>query len=118
MYLISFPAQSRDASWAFTGMITDIYDNPLDLTGLTLNFSIVDKRGWPRLTASTVDGSITVLDIGVFRWFFNLQQMQMLRAETHQTGFTITTADGSQTVPFFRGPLPIITGNMSPWSPP
>ena len=117
-YLISFPAQSRDASWAFTGKITDIYDSPLNLTGMTLNFQITDKRGWPKLKASTVDGSITILDVGIFRWFFNLQQMQSLWPITYQTGFTITTADGTQTVQFFKGPLPIVVGNMSPWTPP
>jgi hypothetical protein len=113
MYYVSFPAQSRDASWAFIGQITDLDDNPIDLTGLSLAFSIRDKRGGVRLQASTDDGSITVLDLGVFRWFFTLQQMQGLPCETYQTGFTATTADGTQTVQFFVGPLPIVTGNMT-----
>jgi hypothetical protein len=118
MYQIAFPAVSRDASWAFTGKIVDLDDNPFDLTGLTLVYSIVDKRGIPRLTATTVDGSITILDIGVFRWFFNLQQMQTLPPGTYQSGFTATTADLTQTVQFFKGALPVVIGNMSPWSPP
>lgn len=113
MYHVSFPAQSRDASWAFIGQITDLEDNLIDLTGLTLVFAIRDKTGCPRLSASTNDGSITILDLGTFRWFFTLQQMQMLACETYQTGFTVTTADLTQTVQFFVGPLPIITGNMS-----
>jgi hypothetical protein len=113
MYHVSFPAQSRDASWAFIGQITDLDDNPIDLTGLTLVFSIRDKRGNVRLTAQTADGSITILDLGTFRWFFTLQQMQSLPCETYQTGFTATTADLSQTVQFFVGPLPIVSGNMS-----
>jgi hypothetical protein len=113
MYQVNFPAQSRDASWAFIGLITDLDDNPIDLTGLTLVFSIRDKRGCVRLTAQTTDGSITILDLGTFRWFFTLQQMQSLGCETFQTGFTATTADGTQTVQFFTGPLPIISGNMT-----
>lgn len=113
MYLISFPAQSRDASWAFVGKITDLNDDPIDLTGIGLKFAITDKRGCLRMTASTDDGSITILDLGVFRWFFNLQQMQSLRCETYQTGMTMTTADQTQTVQVFRGPLPVVSGNMS-----
>jgi hypothetical protein len=113
MYHVSFPAQSRDASWAFIGQITDLDDNPIDLTGVTLVFSIRDKRGGIRMQASTADGSITILDIGTFRWFFTLQQMQTLRNETYQTGMTATTADGTQTVQFFVGPLPIVSGNMT-----
>jgi hypothetical protein len=113
MYQVNFPAQSRDASWAFIGQITDLDNNPIDLTGLTLVFTICDKRGCVRLSASTNDGSITILDVGVFRWFFTLQQMQTLRNETYQTGMTAKTADGTQTVQFFVGPLPVITGNMT-----
>jgi hypothetical protein len=116
MYHVSFPAQSRDASWAFIGQITVLDDNPIDLTGLTLVFSIRDKRGCVRLQASTNDGSITILDIGIFRWFFTLQQMQTLGCETYQTGFTATTADLTQTVQFFVGPLPIVTGNMASYA--
>jgi hypothetical protein len=53
------------------------------------------------------------LDIGTFRWFFTLQQMQGLRCETYQTGMTMTTADLTQTIQVFTGPLPIISGNMT-----
>ena len=114
MYHITFPARSRAASWAFIGEITDLDDNPLDLTGMTLEFSIMDKQGYPRMLASTADGSITILDIGVFRWFFTLAQMNCLHDETYQTGMRITTADGVQTEQFFEGPLPMISGNFVP----
>jgi hypothetical protein len=107
MYHVTFPAQSKDASWAFIGQITDLDDNLIDLTGLGLVFSIRDKQGQIRLTAKTDDGSITLLDLGTFRWFFTLQQMQSLRCETYQTGMTMTT------VQMFTGPLPIVSGNMT-----
>jgi hypothetical protein len=80
---------------------------------MSLVFSIRDKRGQVRLTAKTADGTITILDIGTFRWFFTLQQMQGLRCETYQTGMTMTTADLTQTIQVFTGPLPIISGNMT-----
>jgi hypothetical protein len=113
MYQVTFPAQSRDASWAFVGLITDLDNNPIDLTGMPLVFSIRDKRGQVRLTAQTADGTITILDVGTFRWFFTLQQMNSLACETYQTGMTMQTSDLSQTVQVFTGPLPIITGNMT-----
>jgi hypothetical protein len=114
MYRISLPAQSNRASWAFTGIITDLDDNPIDLTGLTLVFSIFDKRGCPRLSAQTTDGSITLIGLGQFRWFFTLQQMMTLGRDTYPVGMTMQTADQSQTIQLFTGYLPIIGGNMPP----
>jgi hypothetical protein len=113
MYHVTFPPQSRDASWAFVGLIVDLYENPIDLTGMHLVFSIRDKRGQVRLTAKTDDGTITIVEAGTFRWLFTLQQMQSLRCETYQTGMTMATPDRSQTIQVFTGPLPIISGNMS-----
>jgi hypothetical protein len=114
MYSVAFPEQSNRASWAFIGLITDLDDNPIDLTGLTLVFSIRDKNGCPRLTATTDDGSITLLDIGQFRWFFTLQQMSSLCVGTFSCGMTLETADQSQTVQLFTGRLPVIDGNVPP----
>lgn len=114
MYRISIPAQSNRASWAFIGIITDLDDNPIDLTGLTLAFAIRDKGGCPRLIATTDDGTITLLGVGQFRWFFTLQQMATLGVGTYPVGMTLETADQSQTVQMFTGFLPIIDGNMPP----
>ena len=69
-YLITFPRAVP--SDAFLGLYRQdhryLRDSPINLTGMTLNFQITDKRGWPKLKASTVDGSITILDVGIFRW--------------------------------------------------
>lgn len=113
MYRISIPAQSNNASWAFIGSITDMDDNPIDLTSLTLVLSIRDKREIPRLRASTDDGSITLLPLmGQFRWFFTMQQMRGLDVGTYPVGMTLQTADETQTIQLFVGLLPIISGNM------
>lgn len=114
MYRVNFPAQSNRASWTFTGIITDLDDNPIDLTGLALVFSIIDKRGCPRLLAQTADGSITLLSLGQFRWFFTLQQMSTLGVGTYPCGMTLQSVDQIETVPVFVGYLPIIGGNMPP----
>jgi hypothetical protein len=112
MYHITFPQQSNAASWPLVGLITDLDDNPLDLTGMSLVFNIVDKNGASVLQASTANGKITIVGLGLFRWFFTLADMQSLCPNTYQTGLTLTTADQSQTVQFSVGPLPIISGNM------
>jgi len=110
MYLVTFPAQSNRASWAFIGMITDPEDNPIDLTGLGLVFGIRDRCGHQIITASTDKGNLTILDVGIFRWFITLDEMKSLCLGTYQTGMTMANAD--QTVQVFVGPLPIVDGNV------
>src|SRR5258707_15658725 len=110
MYHITFPEQSNRASWVFTGKITDLNDNPIDLTGCTLVFEINDRDGCPRLMASTGNAKITIVDLGTFQWFFTLDDMHSLCAGTYQTGFTLTNDDGTQTVQLSVGPLPITEG--------
>jgi len=121
MYHVTFPQRSNRASWRAAGLITDLDDNPVDLTGCSLVFQISDQdRGsfgggfWcestPRLLASTANGKITIVDIGVFVWSFTLQEMRTLQPGTYQTGLTITNDDGTQTEQLSVGPLPIISG--------
>jgi hypothetical protein len=111
MYLIQFPQQSNRASWPFVVLMTDLQDVPIDITGYSLVFSIC-KNGCPLLTASTDEGNLTILDVGTFRWNFTVQQMSSLCRGTYDTGLTLTTPDGSQTVQLSVGPLPIIDGNV------
>jgi len=110
MYHVTFPPQSNRASWVFIGQITDLDDDPIDLAGLPMVFQIRDKNGAPVLMASTDNGKITVVDLGIFRWFFTVQEMSTLCAATYQTGLTLTNGDGTQTVQFSVGPLPITDG--------
>jgi len=110
MYQVTFPEQSNRASWVFIGQITDLADEPIDLTGCSLVFQIRDKDGCARLIASTDNGKLTIVALGTFRWFFTLQDMQSLCAEQYQTGLTLTNDDGTQTVQLSVGPLPIVDG--------
>jgi hypothetical protein len=110
MYHVTFPARSNRASWGYVGQITDMDDNLIDLTGTSIVFQISDKDGCPRLTASTENGKLSVVGLGMFQWFFTLQDMQGLCLGTYQTGLTLTTADGQQTEQLSVGPLPIIDG--------
>jgi hypothetical protein len=54
MYLIQFPQMSNRASWPFVGLLTDLNDVPIDLTGYSMVFAIRDKNcGDIKLVAST-----------------------------------------------------------------
>ena len=110
MYQVTFPAQSNRASWVFIGQITDLDDNPIDLTGLPMVFQIRDKDGCPRLMASTDNGKISIIALGTFRWFFTLQDMQRLGPGQYDTGLTLANDDGTQTVQLSVGPLPVVDG--------
>ena len=110
MYHVTFPAQSNRASWAFVGLITDLDDNPIDLSACSMVFQITDKYCSKRLQASTGDGNLTVVDLGTFRWFFTLDQMHSLDPGTYDTGLTLTNDDGTQTAQLSVGPLPIVEG--------
>ena len=109
MYHITFPEQSNRASWAFVGLITDLDDNPIDLSLCKLVFAIRDKND-VMLEASTDNGKLTIIDTGKFRWFFTLEEMQGLCPGQCQTGFTLTNDDGSQTAQLSIGPLSIVDG--------
>jgi hypothetical protein len=132
MYLIQFPQLSNRASWPFVGLLTDLNNVPIDLTGYSMVFAICgpcstagyldgygDGYGYnattPLLVATTDDGSLTIYGTsnpGMFRWNFTLQQMSTLCRGTYPTGLTLTTPDGLQTVQLSVGPLPIIDGNV------
>lgn len=110
MYHVAFPTRSNRASWAFIGLVTDLDDNPIDLTTFSLVFQISDNNGCPRLNASTANGKLTIIALGMFRAFFTVGEMRGLCTGTYQTGLTVTTADGSQTEQLSVGPLPMIDG--------
>jgi hypothetical protein len=121
MYQVTFPRQSNRASWVFIGLISDLDNNPIDLTGCSMVFQISPPRrdgsryddtstAQGSLTASTDNGKLTFVDIGTFRWFFTLDDMRSLCPGTYDTGLTLTNDDGTQTVQFSVGPLAIVDG--------
>lgn len=116
MYHVTFPEQSNRASWVFIGLVTDLDDNPIDLSACSMVFQIsggVNKPQTGGLVASTYNGKLTFIDIGKFRWFFTLEEMGGLCAGQYDTGLTLTNDDGSQTVQLSVGPLNIVEGVVS-----
>jgi hypothetical protein len=65
----------------------------------------------PDLVASTSNGKLALSDQrGQFQWGFALSEMRALCPGTYDTGLTLTSADGVQTMQLCEGPLPIIDG--------
>jgi len=112
MYQVTFPPQSNRASWAFVGMITDLDDNPIDISACKMVFAVRGKDS-NLLEASTDNGKLTIVDLGTFRWFFALEEMQGLRPIQHDTGLTLWNDDRTQTVQLSVGPLIIVDGVVS-----
>lgn len=109
MYHVQFPPQSNRASWVFIGLVTDLDDIPIEITGCGLVFTVRDANG-NLLEASTENGKLTIVGLGTFRWFFTRQEMQGLCPGQHDTGLTLTSIDGTQTLQLSLGPLPIVDG--------
>jgi hypothetical protein len=110
MYQVSFPPQSNRASWVFIGEITDLDNDPINLTDCLMTFQISDRQGVMRLVASTNNGKIVYIDVGKFRWFFTVAEMHNLEPGTYNTGLTLVNDDGTQTIQLSVGPLPIVDG--------
>jgi hypothetical protein len=112
MYDVTFAVQSNQASWIFIGMVTDLSDQPIDISACSMVFAVRAKRSGPNkmLVASTANGKITYPSLGTFRWFFTEGEMNGLRAGTYDTGLTLTNDDGTQTVQLSVGSLPIVDG--------
>jgi hypothetical protein len=109
MYDIKFPPRSNRESWTFTGLLTDYDDEPIDLTGCSMVFSIMDIEG-RHMIASTDNTKLTFPDTGVFQWNFTLQEMQCFCPGQCRTGLVLTNDDGTQTIQLSIGPLPIVAG--------
>lgn len=109
MYQITFPEQSNRASWVFIGLITDLDDNPLDLSLCKLVFVFRDRNGNTR-EASTDNGKLTIPGLGTFRWFFTLDDMKGLCPGQCDTGFTLWNDDRTQVLQLSIGPLNIVDG--------
>jgi hypothetical protein len=110
MYDITFAPQSNRSSWVFIGMVTDLEDNPIDIANCPMIFHVYGHDGYECLTASTDAGNLTVIDLGTFRWFFTLNEMQSLRPQQYRTGLVIDNEDGTQTIQLAVGALNITDG--------
>jgi hypothetical protein len=113
MYEMHLPAKTNRESWVLVALITDLNDNPIDITGCSLVFRARPPNNiyGPDLLASTANGKLLISDQrGQFQFGFSRDEMHGLCPGTYDTGLTLTSADGVQTMQLTFGPLPIIDG--------
>jgi len=102
------PVSNRE-DWTYVVEIDDEDDNPVDLTDAAISVTIRDPRYRSvALAGSTADGSITVLDTGVFRIAFAAARLQPMRADTYEVG--VVLVQNGVTVQLVLGLLPIVDG--------
>lgn len=112
MLLTTLPPRSNRASWSEIVEVRDEDTNELiDLAAYTITLSIAPQGCWPddpTLTASTTDGTIVILDIGVFKFSFTAAQMNICAPTNFDIGAIVTLAD--ETEQLLIGSFPIIGG--------
>lgn len=113
MYVGNLPPVSNRASWSFIQeIVDDETDEPVDISSYTITLEVVDPScGSTALTASTTDGSITIIDTGTFRALFSRDDMADLTQKSYQVGVTIE--DDEDTAQLIIGNLPVLDGIVS-----
>lgn len=113
MYIGTLPPVSNKAGWSFVReVVDDDTDEPIDLSDATIVFEVRNACGTIKLSATTSNAAITILDTGVFQAAFTADQMKTLCAETYDVGCTVQngTAEPQQ---FIIGKLPVLDGIVS-----
>lgn len=126
------PQVTNRESFSLTVTLVDDETNEaLDLTGCSIVFEIrrAEPRSnaaygpWydstetletPRLSASIDDGSISIIETGVFQVDFTATQMRTLNSGTYEVGCILTSADDDEDVrEVLLGRLPVLKGNVT-----
>lgn len=117
MIIANLPPQSNRADWIECFEFKD--DDPnqngehelIDLTGSTIVLAVKDEDGCQVLTASTTDGSIVIVSLGIAQYTFPRSSMTNLRPDTYEVGGTLER-DG-ETMQFLIGTVPIVDGKVN-----
>jgi hypothetical protein len=114
MYVGSLQPASNQADYELTvEAVDDDTGEDIDLAGASIVFELRDRdSGQTRLSATTGNGKVSILDTGVFRASFARPDMQGLRANLYDVG-CILTVNGA-TRQFIIGTLPVLDGVVSP----
>ena len=82
---------------------------PIDLTGATIAFEVRDPRSRGIvLSASTGNGKISILDVGVFQVLFIRGEMQGLAAQNYEVGCVLTI--NGEARQYLIGTVPVLDG--------
>lgn len=108
--LVSFPPQPNGADFAgHIDVLDDVTNTPWDLTGVLVEFEIVDGRGCRRVYGSTDDAKLELAGDG-FDFRFSASEMRQLCAGSYTVNVRATdAATGFVQEPFIYN-LPVIDG--------
>lgn len=115
MYEVNLKPVSNRADWIETvELVNDDTDEVIrDLSGVTAKLDIRSRfNRCTHLTATTENGKISILPLGVIQWRFSPDEMRRLEEDTYEIGLTITR-DGI-TEQELIGTLPVIDGVVRP----
>jgi len=106
------PASTR-ADWNLVvSFVDDETQEPLDLAGASILVEVRDRlSGASVLSASTVNGKVSIVDTGTFHLSIDAHDMRALRADMYEVG-GIYSLNGA-TRQFVIGLLPVIDGIVS-----
>lgn len=113
MYVGSLGPVSNKQTWTqvFEAIDADTGDD-LDLTGASIVLEVRDPRDCSiRLSATTANGKIVIVDTGVFQVSFPASDMKTLCAQTYEVGCTVTINDA--TLQYIIGTVAVLDGIVS-----
>lgn len=109
MLLVTLEPISNREDWIDQCEVLDQDDAAVDLTTATIVLAVRNSKTKAiTLTASTANGSITLVSTGIFQFAFTLNQTRSLCAETYDVGCTINL--NSVTQQFFIGTIAVLDG--------
>jgi len=110
MFLGTLDPASNRADWELTVQFTDSETGEaLDISGASIVVEVRDRRsGAILITASTANASVSIVDTGMFQISVPVEQMRLVRADTHEVGGTYTL--NAATKQFAIGLLPVLDG--------
>lgn len=112
MYQGSLPATSnREDFEAIFQLVDDDTGDLIDLTSATIQFDISEPGCHPRITATTNNGKITLVENTTFRVAITRDEMASLCAGQYDVGSTVENA--GETRSFIIGTLPVLDGRVS-----
>lgn len=111
MYIGALNPVSNRAGFSMAVEVLDEdTDDAVSLTDCTIVFEIYDTLSQTtKLSATTDNGKISIVDTGVFQIAFTATDMRTLDPQTYQVGCTIEN-DDSEPQQFIIGTLPVLSG--------
>lgn len=109
-YIAAFERSNR-ATWREDIEIRDADTGDLiDLTDALVTMTISDNRGCEVLTASTDDGDVTVISLGVVEFLFTADRMDDLDIGRHLIGVRVQLEDDGDIEQLMWGSVNIYEG--------